>query len=435
MDVPRIRYEIGTRRVGASKPHADAGPDQLGIPAGLVTLNGQGSYDPAGEFLTYQWTQIAGPAVTLSAPTAAVTTFTATDGQRYSFRLTVKNTDNQTDTATTNVSTTAPGQIRIVSFNAIPAQIQSGQSATLTWTIENASSATITPGVGTVSASSGSVTVSPTQTTNYTLTATGPTGTITAQQIVQVTAQPQGGAPQIVRFEASPLTIQPGQNSTLSWATNNADKVTISPTVGNVNPNGSSVVTPNQTTTYTLTATNTSTGQSVTAPVTIVVAPGQIPQIVVFTANPPVIDLGTSTKLCWQVNNATNITITPGVGSNLNANDCATVSPTATTTYTLTATNATGQIQANVTVTVGQLRILSFTADPVFSVNAGNPVTLAWQTQNASSVVIVGNELGPQTLPPNGTLVIHPITNTTYTLTAYGPGGQTISVTIEVFVR
>jgi len=85
---------------------------------------------------------------------------------------------------------------------------------------------------------------------------------------------------------------------------------------------------------------------------------------VVFTANPPTIDAGTSTKLCWQVNGATNITITPGVGSNLNANDCATVSPTTTTTYTLTATNATGQIQANVTVTVGQVRILSFTADP-----------------------------------------------------------------------
>ena len=46
-----------------------------------------------------------------------------------------------------------------------------------------------------------------------------------------------------------------------------------------------------------------------------------------------------------------------------------------------------------------------------------------------------GNELGPQNLQPCGTLVVRPITNTTYTLTAYGPGGQTVSVTIEVFVR
>jgi hypothetical protein len=193
-------------------------------------------------------------------------------------------------------------------------------------------------------------------------------------------------------------------------------------------------VTPTQTTTYTLTATS-SDGKSVTAPVQVVVAPGQVPQIVTFVANPPTIDAGSSTKLCWQVTGATSISITPGVGSNLNANDCATVSPTTTTTYTLTATNATGQIQANTTVNVGAIRILSFTADPVFSGAAGAPVTLAWTTQNATSVVIVGNELGPQNLPANGSLVVKPITNTTYTLTAYGPGGQTVSVTIEVFVR
>ena len=53
----------------------------------------------------------------------------------------------------------------------------------------------------------------------------------------------------------------------------------------------------------------------------------------------------------------------------------------------------------------------------------------------STSVVIVGNELGPQTLSSSGTLIVKPITNTTYTLTAYGPGGQTVSVTIEVFVR
>jgi hypothetical protein len=132
---------------------------------------------------------------------------------------------------------------------------------------------------------------------------------------------------------------------------------------------------------------------------------------------------------------ATSIKIDPGVGSNLNANDCATVSPTTTTTYTLTATNTTGQIQANVTVNVGQVKINSFTADPVTSTAAGNPVTLAWSTQNATSIVLIGAELPAQTLPPNGSLVVRPITNSTYTLTAYGPGGQTVSTTISVFVR
>jgi len=81
MDVPRIRYEFGTRRVGSSPPVADAGPNQLGVGAGTIQLNGSGSYDPLGLALTYQWTQINGPSVTLANSTAAVTTFTSVAGR------------------------------------------------------------------------------------------------------------------------------------------------------------------------------------------------------------------------------------------------------------------------------------------------------------------------------------------------------------------
>ena len=89
MDVPRVRYELLTRRVGNTAPVANAGPDQVGVAAGTVTLDGSGSYDPDGDAITYQWSQIGGTAVTLSAPTAATTTFTAAAGQTYVFRLTV----------------------------------------------------------------------------------------------------------------------------------------------------------------------------------------------------------------------------------------------------------------------------------------------------------------------------------------------------------
>ena len=108
MDIPRIRYEIGTRRVGSSPPIADAGPNQLGIPAGTVTLNGSGSSDPLGEPLTYKWVQISGPTVTINSANTAVATFTAVAGQTYSFRLTVRNTDNLSASATTTVSTSSP---------------------------------------------------------------------------------------------------------------------------------------------------------------------------------------------------------------------------------------------------------------------------------------------------------------------------------------
>jgi hypothetical protein len=61
---------------------------------------------------------------------------------------------------------------------------------------------------------------------------------------------------------------------------------------------------------YTLTA-SSADGRSVTAPITITVATGNIPQVVVFVATPQNIDAGSSTKLCWQVTGATNISITP----------------------------------------------------------------------------------------------------------------------------
>ena len=73
-----------------------------------------------------------------------------------------------------------------------------------------------------------------------------------------------------LRFEASPLSISAGQQSTLSWTTTGATQVSISG-VGAVTPNGSTTVSPTQTTTYTLSATS-SDGKTVTAPITITVA-------------------------------------------------------------------------------------------------------------------------------------------------------------------
>ena len=39
------------------------------------------------------------------------------------------------------------------------------------------------------------------------------------------------------------------------------------------------------------------------------------------------------------------------------------------------------------------------------------------------------------TLPVNGSVTVNPTTNSDYTLTAYGPNGQTVSAVLHVFVR
>ncbi len=57
VDVPRIRYEIINKqvRVGHTPPVADAGPDQIGVSAGPITLNASNSYSPDGLPITFQW--------------------------------------------------------------------------------------------------------------------------------------------------------------------------------------------------------------------------------------------------------------------------------------------------------------------------------------------------------------------------------------------
>ncbi|MGA2367270.1 MAG: FHA domain-containing protein [Dehalococcoidia bacterium] len=136
----------------------------------------------------------------------------------------------------------------INSFNASLSSLELGQTATLTWTTSNASSATISPGVGTVG-SSGATTVTPSATTVYTLTATGNSGNPVSSSLT-ITVMPRV-APTLGADQA---TIQSGQYATLSWNAPSATQVYISG-VGNYSSSGSARVSPENTTTYNLTAT------------------------------------------------------------------------------------------------------------------------------------------------------------------------------------
>ena len=84
---------------------------------------------------------------------------------------------------------------RITNFTVEPRAIQTGQSATLTWAVANATDISINNGIGSVAAN-GTRQVFPTSTTTYTLTASAAGGNDTRSVTVDVSAPPPPPPPQ-----------------------------------------------------------------------------------------------------------------------------------------------------------------------------------------------------------------------------------------------
>ena len=89
----------------------------------------------------------------------------------------------------------APPASPSVALSASQTSAQAGQPVTLTWSSTNATSITLEPSVGPVAAK-GSTTVKPSQSTTYTVTATGPGGSAHASAKIIITPVPPSAAVQ-----------------------------------------------------------------------------------------------------------------------------------------------------------------------------------------------------------------------------------------------
>jgi peptidoglycan-associated lipoprotein len=151
-------------------------------------------------------------------------------------------------------------------FTAAPTQINCGDTSTLTWNSTDAVDVNISE-IG-PQQPSGTQTVSPKKTTTYDFTATGPGGTVTQNQTINVNIQPTATLtlnPTEVKYHKIGDKVKEDGTSTLSWTSSNASSVTIDP-IGNVATSGSQQVTAqpkqqnigpiDENQTYTLTATN-----------------------------------------------------------------------------------------------------------------------------------------------------------------------------------
>ena len=435
VQIPRVRYEVLTRtvRVNSRPPVANAGPDQNLTGAQTVTLNGSGSFSPDGLPITFLWSQISGPAIALSAPTAAVTTFSAAAGQSYLFQLTVTDSLGLKGSASVRVITTS-GSPTIVSFAANPTTINAGQSSTLSWQVTNADSVSITT-LGAV-ALNGSQGVSPTVTTTYVLTAVKGSVSTTANATVTVNAA--SGLPVIASFVANPTTINAGQSSTLTWATQNATTVTIT-SLGNVPVSGNQSVTPATTTAYTLTATNATGSVTAQATVTVNGTSGNGVSITTFTATPATIAAGASSVLSCIATGATSVAIN-GVATQ-GGTATSTVSPPQTTTYTCVATgpnNQTDTRQVTVTVTNSAPVIAVAGGGNIFTnrrhitpdasgTSGAGPLTFHWTSVNFGAVALTNaNSATPD-------IILPPILgNYTFTLTVTDANGVSTTTTVVI---
>ena len=86
-----------------------------------------------------------------------------------------------------------PSSSPSVALSASPASAQAGQPVKLTWSSTNVTSITLEPAVGHVAAQ-GSATVRPSQSTTYTVNATGPGGSAHASAQVTITPAPSPAA-------------------------------------------------------------------------------------------------------------------------------------------------------------------------------------------------------------------------------------------------
>ncbi|MEM6429023.1 MAG: hypothetical protein AAF708_07265 [Deinococcota bacterium] len=194
-------------------------------------------------------------------------------------------------------------------------------------------------------------------------------------------------------FAASPEVINEGESSTLTWDVRGSEPMTL--TLEPVLPDDVALtspldVSPIETTTYTLTATNSAGSQSREVTVTV----NQRPQVMSFELSSESIVQGRSLTVSWETSSDDPVTatLTPSDTPDEPVTSPLTLSPTETTTYTLTLTNSAGSTSREFTVAVtppAAPTITSLTSTPT----AGNglEVTLNWQLSSASACSI---ELG-----------------------------------------
>ena len=330
-----------------------------------------------------------------------------------------------------------------ITLSASPDEIDSGESSTLTWTGPVGGSYTVTDASWTSSygslGASGSTSVTPTTTTNYSITVQNSHGDNTATETVTVNTP----TIPVIDFSANPSTVEYNGSFLLSWYSENASTF-----VSIVDDDGNSIATSGnavsgyitqtgtETKTYTITLSNAQGPNTADVTVTVQDPPAATVSI---SADPSAINNTGETgedapnsAITWATSNASTVAFSSApTDATWNAltdlSGTTVVYPTATTVYTITATNASGVTATNsVTVSVLQPPAVTLTASPTtLNIGGGSSPqvtssTLTWSSTGATGVK--SSNFGATTT--SGSTTVSPTTTTNYTITVENAAGE-----------
>jgi gliding motility-associated-like protein len=377
-------------------PIANTGPNKTICLGSSTTI---GATAIAGN--TYAWTPAAGLSSTSSSMPVANPTTTTT----YTLTESAPGGCMQTGTVTVTVNP-------VPVADAGPDQtICMGSSTTIGSAPVAGNTYSWAPASGLNSTTSSIPTASPSATTNYVVTVTG-SNTCTSMDTVKITVNPSPAA-----NAGSNKTICVGASTILGAATVPGDTYAWSPAGGlSATNTAQPVASPNATTTYTLTETNTLTGctKSNSVTVTVNTLPVAQPGNAVMICKGSAVTIGTAAVA------GDTYSWTPAAGLSSATAAQPSASPAVTTTYTLTVTSSAGCSGSDtVSVKINPLPFPNAYTGPAQTIYEGS-------STNIGGAAVVGNTYS---WTPNSSLSssavsmpsASPLTTTTYTLTETNP--------------
>ncbi len=334
---------------------------------------------------TYSWSHSLGSGSSITVTPSSTTTYTVTG----------TSTEGCTGTATVSITV---NPLPTIIATADPAEICNGATSVLT--ASGASTYTWSHSLG----SGGSITVTPSNTTTYSVTGTSAEGcTNSASITITVNSVPN------VSANASPSTICIGGSSTLSASGAN----TYSWSNGT---NGASItVTPSSTTIYTVTGTSAA-GCTNTATVTVDVSTSID---IIANANPSSICEGSYSILSSSGGDTYN-------WSNGMSGASITVTPTNTTSYTVTGYSGGCTGTATISVTVNPLPTV---------IASANPSSVCYNETTILTASGANNYSWSHSLGTGSSVTVTPTINTTYTVTGTNSYNCSNTASVSVVVN